>query len=150
MSTRRGGPAGSWSELSRLQERLNELLEQALVGMREGVGEGRVGTWSPAVDLVETTEGFVLFAELAGVSRDDIDLRIDGRRLDLSGERRPVDGDRSFLRLERHYGPFRRRVELPADVDGDRIDARVRKGVLEVRLPKKGALETRQVEIGGG
>lgn len=127
-----------WGELARLQERLNHLFEQAFLGAGEDVRpEVGAGAWRPAIDLVEADDGYVLFVELAGVERHEIELVTQGGWLELSGERRMRDGEPSFLRLERRYGPFRRRIELSEGIDSEGITARLRRGVLEVRIPKR-------------
>ena len=131
------------SELARLQERLNRLLEQALLGggpMQGGPQDGP--GWKPLLDLVETAEAFILYAELPGVRRSDIQLDSDGRSLELSGRRRPVGGERSYLRLEGSHGPFKRRIELPEQVDAGRITAKFERGILEVVMPKRGQPST--------
>ena len=128
------------SELSRLQERLNKLLEQALVGGGGGMppgGPAGLAGWKPLFDLVETNDDFILYAELPGVRREDVQLDSDGRSLELSGQRRPLGGERGYLRLEGSYGTFKRRLELPEPVDPQRIEARLRRGILEVVMPKK-------------
>jgi HSP20 family protein len=133
------------TELSRLQERLNKLLEQALVGGSGGVppggGQQGLGGWKPLLDLVETSEAFILYAELPGVRRDDVQLDSDGRSLELSGQRRPLGGERGYLRLEGSYGTFKRRLELPEPVDPERIQAQLRRGILEVTMPKIGVAQ---------
>ena len=83
------------------------------------------GTWAPAVDVIETEDAYLLFAELPGVEREDIQLQVRDRRLELSGRRRPLGEDRSFLRMERSYGPFRRAFELAAPVEADSIAAQL-------------------------
>ena len=124
-------------ELGRIQDRINGLFEQALLTSdyedREG---GLPGTWSPAVDVLETEGGYLIFAELPGVGRDDIQLQVRDRRLELSGRRPPLGENRNFLRLERSYGPFRRTFDLGAPVDIDNISAGFEKGVLRVHIPK--------------
>lgn len=126
-------------ELARLQERLNKLLEQALLGgggpLPGGPQEGP--RWRPLLDLVETAEAFILYAELPGVERKDIRLDSDGRSLELSGQRRPLGAGRGYLRLEGSHGPFKRRLDLPEPVDSDRITARFERGILEVVMPKR-------------
>jgi HSP20 family protein len=124
-------------ELARIQDRINGLFEQALLTAdfedRDG---GLPGTWSPAVDLLETEDGYLVFAELPGVQRDDIQLTVQDRRLELSGRRRSLGENRNFLRLERSYGPFRRTFELGLPVEADSISAGFEKGVLRVHIPK--------------
>jgi HSP20 family protein len=135
-------PTAPRSELSKLQERLNKLLEQALLGGGGGLPPGgpqALAGWKPLFDLVETSEDFILYAELPGVRRADVQLDSDGSSLELSGQRRPLGGERGYLRLEGSYGPFKRRLELPEPVDATRIVARLRRGILEVVMPKRAA-----------
>ncbi len=135
-------------ELGRIQDRINGLFEQALVTSdyedREG---GLPGTWSPAVDVLETEDGYLVFAELPGVGRDDIQLQVRDRRLELSGRRQPLGENRNFLRMERSYGPFRRTFDLGVPVDVDSISAGFEKGVLRVHIPKLVGGSSAQVEI---
>src|SRR3954449_12422840 len=125
-------------ELARIQDRINSLFEQALLTSdyedREG---GLPGTWAPSVDVLETEDGYLIFAELPGVRREDIQLQVRDRRLELSGRRQPLAENRSFLRMERSYGPFRRTFELEAPVDVDGIAAAYEAGVLRVPIPER-------------
>ena len=128
-----------WNELERLQERLARLVEQAMLGVGGELAEGGPsGGWRPLFDLVETTDTFVLYAELPGVRKADLTLESDGGSVELAGVRRPqIGGEHGFLRLEGSYGRFKRRLELPAPVVADAIEARFRRGILEVVLPKR-------------
>jgi HSP20 family protein len=125
-------------ELARIQDRINSLFEQALLPSdyedRDG---GLPGTWAPAVDVLETEDTYLIFAELPGVRRDDIQLQIKDRRLELSGRRQPLGENRNFLRMERSYGPFRRTFDLGVPVDTDGIIAGFEQGVLRVQVPKR-------------
>jgi HSP20 family protein len=127
-------------ELGLIQEQVNALFEQALLSSGADVGDDSPqppGLWSPAVDVVETADAFVIHAELPGVRREDIRLEVHGHDLELAGTRRGLAAGESFLRLERSYGSFKRSFRLPTAVLGDRIEATLRQGVLEVRLPKR-------------
>jgi HSP20 family protein len=130
-------PRVPWHELGSLQERLGRLLEEALLGGGELPPGGPAAGWRPVVDLVETADAFVLYAELPGVERDDVTLESDGRSLELAGQRRPPE--HGFLRLEGSWGSFRRHLELPEAVAADAIEAHFRNGILEVVLPKRQA-----------
>jgi HSP20 family protein len=127
-------------ELARIHDRLNSLFEQALLTSeyedREG---GTPGTWAPLVDVLETEDSYLIFAELPGVRRDDIQLQVKERRLELSGRRQALGENRNFLRLERSYGPFRRTFDLGAPVEVDGITAGFEAGVLRVHIPKRKA-----------
>jgi HSP20 family protein len=125
-------------ELTRIQDRINSLFEQALVTSeyedREG---GPPGTWAPAVDVLETEDSYLLYAELPGVRREDIQLHIQDRRLEISGRRQSLGENRNFLRMERSYGPFRRAFDLGVPVESDKISAGFKQGVLRVHIPKR-------------
>lgn len=139
-------------ELARIQDRINSLFEQALLtsDYEDREGGGLPGTWAPSVDVLETEEAYLIFAELPGVRRDDIQLQVKDRRLELSGCRQPLGENRNFLRMERSYGPFRRTFDLGAPVDVDSITAGFEQGVLRVQIPKQrnGATEV-PIEEGG-
>ena len=137
-----------WPELAGLQDRLGKLLEEALMGGGELGGPAPAAVWRPVLDLLETAEAYVLYAELPGVRRSDVTLESDGRTLELSGVRRAPE--HGFLRLEGSWGPFRRRLELPEPVAAERIEARFRRGILEVVLPKRRAGEGATVAVGEG
>lgn len=132
-------------ELSRLQDRINSLFEKALLPSEyEDLEGGLPGTWSPSVDVLETEDAYLIFAELPGVRRDDIQLQARERRLELSGRRLPLGEKGNFARMERSYGPFRRAFDLGAAADLDRVTAEFERGILRVRVPKEGA---RRIEV---
>ena len=124
-------------ELSRIQERVNSLLEQALLASEYEDAKGAPGTWAPAVDVLETESAFLLYAELPGIRRDEIELSVHDRRLELSGRRPPLGENRNFLRMERSYGPFRRSFDLGAPLDAEKISAQFQQGVLRITIPKR-------------
>ena len=131
-------------ELARIQERINSLFEQALLPAEYEDPEGGLpGTWAPSVDMIETEDAYLLFAELPGVRREDIQLQVRDRRLELSGRRQPLGEQRNFLRMERSYGPFRRIFDLGAPVDAEGITAAFEQGILRVQIPKRSAGATR-------
>jgi len=107
--------------------------------------------WVPVVDIREDKERFVLFADLPGVKREDIDVTMEEGVLSIRGERRleeaPEEGE--YKRIERAYGTFYRRFSLPDTADADNISARCNEGVLEVVIPKKESVKPRRIEIGG-
>jgi len=134
-------------ELTRIQDRINSLFEQALVSTEfEEHESGAPGSWAPAVDVIETEDAYLVLAELSGLKRDDIQLQVEERRLELSGRRQPPGEHRTFLRMERSYGPFRRSFDLGAAIDADGVTAAFAQGVLRIHLPK----QARHPAQGGG
>lgn len=134
-----------WAELGRLQEQLHELLDQ-VAGGRAGIGSGT--DWRPAVDLAETDEAFLVYVELPGVPREEIELEAEERWLEISGRRPPEpSGDQGFLRLESNQGSFCRRLELPRPCDPEGIEARLRRGLLEITVPKAPSARSTRVPV---
>ena len=110
--------------------------------------------WSPAMDLVETDDHYVLRADLPGVSEGDVKIELDDNVLTISGERKSAHKEtkEGYYRVERAYGSFSRTLKLPEGVDADSISAGFERGVLEVKVPKPEQRKPRRVEIavGGG
>ena len=107
--------------------------------------------FSPSVDVyyVDGPPRAVVRAELAGVDIEDVALEIRGRRLLIAGERRPSKAEgRLYQQIEIEHGPFRRLVELGADVEPEEARASYEDGVLggEVPLARR-AEHTRRVPI---
>ena len=135
-------------ELTTLQNRMNRLFGDTL---SHGTGENSFQTWVPAVDIFERGDDLVLRAELPGVDKDGLDLRVEGNVLTLHGERRRDDSvsEESYHRVERSYGSFTRSFTLPNTVDGTRIEANYRDGILEVVLPKAEDALPKRIEVKG-
>ena len=105
------------------------------------------GAWAPAVDIYETTgREYVIKADLPEMKREDIHLTFEDNVLTMSGERAatPVEG---LQRSERFRGPFNRAFNLPAGVDGSRISAAYKDGVLTIRIPLREEAKPKQIEV---
>ncbi|MFN9746735.1 MAG: Hsp20/alpha crystallin family protein [Betaproteobacteria bacterium] len=94
------------------------------------------------IDLSDNGEAYLLKADIPGVAKDDIEVRIDGRQVTLSAEVRheqstPGNGGRT-LRSERRHGFASRSFTLDSSIDEGKAEARYRNGVLELTLPKRG------------
>src|SRR5262245_59418019 len=128
-----------------LQGRLNRFLGDA----SNVYGPEGVGSWLPPVDIVEEPERLVFRAEIPGVSKDDLDIKVENGTLILRGEKkqeREVEGETSH-RVERFYGAFTRSFSLPTTIDAEKIQARYKDGVLELVLPKAEIARPRKIEI---
>ncbi|MGE0883719.1 MAG: Hsp20/alpha crystallin family protein [Blastocatellales bacterium] len=133
------------SELSAIEQQLSQLVR----GPHLYTVEPQQGTWSPPVDIYETPTGYVLTAELPGVSLADIDLKVIDGTLILKGERpwgRDPHGE-NIHRLESSYGKFERTFSLSERIDAEKISAELDKGVLKVLLPKRDERGGKQIEI---
>ncbi len=133
-------------DLLGLQNRIN----QALVESNAQWGtDDQYGAWVPPVDIYERGDDLVISAELAGVPREQVDVRIEENTLILHGERKRKTevNEQKAYRLERNFGAFTRRFGLPTTIDPTRISAKFVDGVLEVTLPKADAAKPRRIEV---
>jgi HSP20 family protein len=92
------------------------------------------------IDLTEDDGAYSLKAEIPGVAKDDIDVRVDGKLLTISAEVKQDKEERKdgrVLRSERRYGYASRSFTLDSAVDESKAEAQYRDGVLKMRLPKK-------------
>ncbi len=96
------------------------------------------GEWSPRLDFSETKDAFVVKAEIPGIEPKEIEVSLEGQMLTVKGEKKQEkeEKDEQYYRVERSYGSFMRSVRLPAAVDGSKVTAAFKNGVLTVTLPK--------------
>ncbi len=128
-----------------LRRQLGSLLDQDLVpGQMDAASGDTPGAWVPIVDILETADAYEIRAELPGVLREDLELRVVDAKLELLGLRRPPAGSGSFHRMEGRYGPFHRILTLGPDADEEDLAARLAQGVLSVRVGKKGKSSARR------
>ncbi len=108
-----------------------------------------VSAWVPSADVFARGQDLVIRIELAGVSREDIDITLYDNVLTVSGLRaQDTDEEEvNFYVHERFYGAFRRSMTLPARVDEGSISAYFENGVLEVNVRGGAAAEPRRIDI---
>jgi HSP20 family protein len=139
------------AHLASFQHEMNRMFDEFFRGGNgEAAGTG-LSSWTPAVDIHETDDGFVIKAELPGVSKDDVSVDVHQNTLTLRGQRKheaEVKHER-YHRVERAYGTFQRSFVLPAVVDQDKVQATFKDGVLELHLPKSEAAKPKRISING-
>lgn len=115
-----------------------------------GIGAERAGiTFNPMFDVRETSDAFILQADVPGVVDKDLDISLSNNRLIVSGKREneeEVKGE-TYHRTERSWGSFSRTFTLPADVDVNKVAAELKNGVLVIQLPKTGEAITRHIPV---
>ncbi|HVT90097.1 MAG TPA: Hsp20/alpha crystallin family protein [Tepidisphaeraceae bacterium] len=97
--------------------------------------------WAPSVNLYETEASYLVCVDLAGVEKDEIEITVHERALNIRGKREvprpgPYDQRVRIHLMEIDHGSFSREVELPHDVQEDRINAHYTNGLLWIELPK--------------
>lgn len=105
--------------------------------------------WSPAVDIHEDKDSFIVQSELPGLKKEQIDISLHENVLTISGERKTESNQESanVSRSERYFGKFQRSVTLPKAVDPSKVKASYQDGLLTVTLSKAEGAKPRQIEI---
>ncbi len=138
-------PWDPFQQLVALSNRLNRTANDPHIQRTEE----SFGTWVPPVDIFEKHDRLVIRAEIPGVERHDVDVRIENGVLILHGERKQ-DADvteGNAHRTERIYGTFTRTFSLPTTVDAAQVTATYKDGVLEVSIPKVETAKPKKIEI---
>jgi HSP20 family protein len=134
-------------EMSSLQTEMNRLFNTMFESPTVGTGGTR--RWTPAMDLVETEDHFVLRADLPGMREEDVAIELEDNVLTVSGERKAdhEENGEGFYRVERAFGSFSRSLTLPRGIDAEAVNAGFTNGVLEVRIPKPEQRKPRKIAI---
>ena len=142
---------GPFSMMRRISEEMDRFFENFGLGGRSGFfpmgqdrdwGEGQQGganlpsMWSPHIEVFERNGKLVVQADLPGIKRDDVNVRIEQDALIIQGQReqQQTTNQRGYYRSERSYGSFYRTIPLPEGTDSDSATASFRDGVLEIEL----------------
>jgi HSP20 family protein len=104
------------------------------------------------VDVYETNSDFVVLAAIAGVQIKDLDISLEkdmmvikGSRLDPHGD--PKGAEKKYFYQECYWGPFSRKIVLPENIDIDKADAQIDKGILTIKIPKNNGKNKTEIKI---
>jgi HSP20 family protein len=102
----------------------------------------------PAVNVWEDDEKLYAEAEVPGLKMEDLEILVKGDELTIEGERKGVEQEGvAYHRRERGTGSFCSVVQLPVDVDVDRVEANLENGVLTITMPKAESARPRKIEV---
>jgi HSP20 family protein len=133
-------------ELFELQRGINQIFDANFAAPREDVA---LKAWTPAVDVYEDEDSFLIKLELPEVNRDDVKVSLNEGTLSIAGERRVENEEKreNYHRVERSYGQFYRSFTLPPNVNTEAINAQFKDGVLRLTLPKREEAKPKQIEV---
>ncbi|MDR0289118.1 MAG: Hsp20/alpha crystallin family protein [Rickettsiales bacterium] len=120
-----------------LQRAVDDIFDSFFTGWNSELSR-RSNSLLPACDFYETKESYCLSLELPGISKENIGISISGDNLIVKGEkaRDNESKDKQFYHRERCYGSFYRFIQLPVNVEQDKVSANFSDGVLHVTIPK--------------
>jgi HSP20 family protein len=135
----------------RTQTQMNNLFSHALGlhGQWQGASAGTAPVWSPALDISERKDAYLVAVELPGVALDDLQITLEDSLLTIQGERHLSSdaSEQQYHRVERRYGTFRRAITLPAHVMADAVEASFEDGVLQVLVPKAEEAKPKRIQV---
>jgi HSP20 family protein len=107
--------------------------------------------WVPAIDLIEKKDSYIIRAELPGVERSNIDISFEKNVLTISGQKSALieakDEELRVFAAERVSGSFSRSLRMPDYIDGDKIGAEYKDGLLTITIPKAELAQPRKIEV---
>jgi len=145
----RGGAMRTWeprSDFEQMTERMRRMLEQTFDNLAPALLSDQ-GVWLPDVDIEETDDAYIVEAELPGVREKDVDIEVMGNELMITGDIKERERQGVLRRQTRRTGRFEFRVMLPERIGSDDVGAKLKDGVLTVRVPKSQRAERRRIEV---
>lgn len=134
------------TELARLHSEMDDLFD----GFFRGLDRPFLGykAW-PAIDVAEKDDAILVRAEVPGCKAEDVEISVYGNTLTITGEKKESkeEKEKGYYHVESSYGSFRRDINLPTDIEEDKIEALCKDGVLSITLPK--AEKTKAVKVKG-
>lgn len=105
--------------------------------------------WSPSIDVYDSDNEVLVKADIPGLKKDEMDISIHGDLLTIKGEKKRGNEVRkeNYYRAERFYGSFNRTIQLPSEVEQDKVNATYKDGVLELKIPKKEEARTKHISV---
>ena len=103
----------------------------------------------PLTNVTEDNHNYYVRAELPGIKSDELDIQVTAKGISISGERKiPLEGDNvKYHRREREAGKFSRSINLPDDINTDKVDAKLESGILTMIIPKAEKSKPRQITV---
>lgn len=135
-------------EMTRMRDEMDHMMNTLAPGIATELSLGR-NNWTPAVNIAETDDNYVITAELPGFNKNDFKVTYDNGYLSIRGERKKEKEEKGkeWHRIESYYGSFERSFYLPSTVKSEKIDAQYKDGILTLTLPKVEEKKPKQIEV---
>ncbi len=129
-----------WSEFQRIENEMNRVLSRYVSPSTSDF---------PAVNIWADGEETMVTTEIPGIDPDTIDISVIGKTLMIKGNREPEKPDEgsSYHRRERWYGQFTKTIELPFNIEAEKVSAKFFNGILTIRLPRAEAEKPKKISI---
>lgn len=132
-----------FEELHRMRQQLDHLFEDSAAPYQRT----SAGVF-PLINLTEDKNNYYVRAELPGVKGEELDIQVTANNLAISGERKiAAEEEARYHRREREAGSFSRIIGLPGDINSDKVDAKMKNGILTVVVAKAEAAKPKQITV---
>ncbi len=140
-----------WNLLNHLHGDLDRYFNKRLGVAGDNGSSLATSDWTPAVDIKEEDDSYVIHADVPGVEPKDIEVNMEDGVLTIKGERKFENEEEreGYKRVERVRGSFYRRFSLPDTANAEAISARSKNGVLEVVIPKQEKVQPKRIVVEG-
>ena len=148
------------SEIARMAKEMEHMVEDSFgrgLGFRnmpflrrwEALKRAEEWAASPKIDVYEEGNDVIVKTEVPGMEKDEIEISLDGNTLILKGEKKKEEKieDKNYSYCDRYFGAFTRTIELPTEVQADKVTAVLKNGVLNISLPKLETAKKKEVKI---
>jgi HSP20 family protein len=136
-----------FKEFERMRREMDRFLDSFLE--RRPTKAEEAGEFLPALDLAEKDNELVVKCEVPGMDPKDIDISLSDGMLTIRGEKKQEreEKETDYHLVERSYGAFTRSIHLPKEVQGDKISASYKNGILKITLPKSEEAKKKEIKI---
>lgn len=130
---------------SRFENEMEDLMERYF-GDAEEWGLSR---FTPSLNVTENDNGYVVTVEVPGMKPEDVTVEVVEGNLQISGEKKEEQEEKgkTFHRIERRHGEFRRLIQLPGTVEADKVEASYGDGVLTIKIPKRAEVTPKRIPV---
>ena len=132
-------PADPWTEIDRAFDAMQRRFAESFGIVPIGSFDSVVGLRTPRTDVTDTGSAYKVVAEIPGIPKEKLDIRVRGASVEIRGESASENEEKGehYLHRERSYAGYYRALELPEPVVAAEAKARVVNGLLELELPKE-------------
>jgi HSP20 family protein len=137
------------TDVLNMQREINKMFDHFFRGGTADDGSLGTSLWTPAVDVAEHDNEYLVKVELPGVNKDEVKITMQENILTIRGEKKQEKESKgsNYHRVERSYGSFQRSFTLPTSVKADKVEAAYKDGILSITLPKAEEAKPKQIDV---
>ena len=137
------------TSFSRFENEMEALMERFFGNGGEEWGLTGLTHFTPSLNVAETEAGYEISVELPGLKPEEVSVELKEGSLWISGQKAEEEEEKgkTFHRIERRHGEFRRMIRLPSAVEEDKVEAKFENGVLKVSVPKSEKVKPKRIPV---